>query len=488
MPDSTSKQPGQPEGGGSKEPAQSSRRGARSSGSGAAGAAASSIDLAELTRLLGQLTSAGGLPISLSEAPPVPVDTTTRLNQRAPVTVMFPPCVEVLLSLIQTTGGAQQSKDDITLYFDEYFKFGAHQVLPDPGRLEGQLDSGLLDCLDGSDIDIVRSGGGEGPIWPPTCCSCPACVTLDGNRNFNPVINVTPSIRRLFIADSVWLFFFERMGIFRILGVVLDDYARRGRLAISNGSLDAGVRDDLVALLLEVMVRETKTGMSSTVRDRNSSYLRSLGWATDEGRRLKQETQPNTAFSTLFHKFIYHALEFYKDRRLAVAIRGTTTLATPPSAATLITISDTIDVLKKRFEVFDYGRNYYNTLNGIVWSIAGMSLIRELRTTLGIPPTFDRPHEYIPAAYDLLIAGRAITGTESNRYTLHRECARDARDILLDIEVLNDQAAGFADPGGELDRWLDQIEGRIEGYRTAYRAVTKVDLGESATAPIEQQV
>lgn len=225
--------------------------------------------------------------------------------------------------------------------------------------------------------------------------------------------------------------------------------------------------------------------MSSTVRDRACVYQTVLGWTSAPARKLGLDTNVNTGFNTLFHKMIFHSLEFYKDKRLAVAIRGTAAPVAPPSVATLITIRDTIDVLKKRFEAFHYGRNYYNTLSGIVWAIAGMSVIRELRTTLGIPPAYDTPDEYIPAAYDILVLKRPVTSGETNRYLVHKECADKGRDILLDLEVIDHTQA---DPDGELEKWLTQIEAKIEGYRTAYRTLTGVDLGTTATPVIEQQV
>jgi hypothetical protein len=275
------------------------------------------------------------------------------------------------------------------------------------------------------------------------------------------------------------------MGVFQILGTILDSFACNGRLPISNGSInETGLRDDIAAIVLEVMVRQTKTGMSSTVRDRGCAYRTCLGWTSDQGRKLGLNTEINTGFSNLFHKFIFNALEFYKDKRLAVAIRGTAATVAPPSVATLITISDTVDVLKKRFEPFAYGRNYYNTLSGILWVIAGMSIIRELTTTLGIAPAYGSPHEYIPAAYDLLVMKRQATYGEMNRYDLHRQCAQNGRNILLDLEVINHL---LKEPGQELENWLTQVEGKIEGYRTAYRTLTGVDLGASTTPAIEQQ-
>jgi hypothetical protein len=193
----------------------------------------------------------------------------------------------------------------------------------------------------------------------------------------------------------------------------------------------------------------------------------------------------NTGFNNLFHKFIYHALEFYRERRLAIAIQGAAAPAAAPSVATLITISDTLDVLRKRFETFDYGRNYYNTLAGIVWAIAGMSVVRALVQTLGIPPAYNNAHEFIPAAYDLLVLKRPVTQGDMNRYDLHRLCAENGRDLLLDVEVVNFRNRT---PRGDLENWLVQVESKVEAYRTAYRTLTGVDLGAGATPTIDQAV
>jgi hypothetical protein len=276
----------------------------------------------------------------------------------------------------------------------------------------------------------------------------------------------------------------EQLGIFQVLGAILDAFAYTGRLPISNGAIEElDIRDDLTALVLEVMVRQTKSGLSSTVRDRAAAYRTSLGWNSTVGKKLNLDTQVNTSFNTLFHKFIYHALEFYKDKRLAVAIQSTSA-SHRASAATLITISDTIEILKNRFEVFEYGRNYYNALSGIVWAIAAMSVIRELRTTLGIPSAFGSAHEFIPAAYDLLVLKRPVTHGDVNRYLTHREAARSGRDILLDMEVINHKDRAEK---GELDAWLTHIESKVEAYRTAYRSMTNVDIGTSPSPVIEQQ-
>ena len=450
-----------------------------------AGAASSSVDVAELIKALSR---AGGVPISLRLTPQNRINTFDLLKVKEAVTVAFPPCSEEMLALIRTTGFLHEKKDDIVRYFDEYFRFGPKHVII-RGDLFQELDPVLLKCGERT-ISLVN-GTHEHTEWLGDCCLCSPCLTLDGNRNpFTPPAPNQPrpstlGIRRLFAGDVSWLFFVERMGIFQILGTILDAYACNGRLPISNGSLETGIRDDITALVLEVMTRQTKMGMSSTVRDRACTYQTTLGWTSTPARKLGLDTNINTGFNTLFHKLIFHSLEFYRDKRLAVAIQSTAVPNARPSVATLITISDTIDVLKRRFEAFSYGRNYYNTLSGIVWAIAAMSVIRELRTTLGIPPAFDTPDEYIPAAYDLLVLKRPVTSGETNRYLVHKECADKGRDVLLDLEVINHKDTG---DGGDLENWLAQIEAKIEGYRTAYRTLTGVDLGASPNPVIEQQV
>ncbi|NOT46926.1 MAG: hypothetical protein HOP17_04150 [Acidobacteria bacterium] len=436
----------------------------------------------DIKSLIKILEEARGIPISLRLTEPDRIETGKRLTNRfGRVTVAFPPCSGEMLALIKINGNT--NKDDIDRYFEEYFNFGLkHKIISSTALSE--LDPDLLECSDDgtsifSEVDPALTE------WISDCCLCSPCLTLDGIRNADPSPTPLPSIKRLFPGDVVWLSFMERMGISQILGAILDAYACNGRLPISNGSLEPGIKDDIVALVLEVMTRQVKTGISSTVRDRACLYRTALGWTSEAGRKLNLDTSVNTGFNTLFHKLIYHSLEFYKDKRLAVAIRGTAAPVAPPSVATLITIRDTIDVLKKRFEAFHYGRNFYNTLSGIVWTIAGMSVIRSLATTIGIPPAFNAPDEFIPAAYDILVLKRPVNTGETNRYLVHKECADKGRDVLLDLEVIDHQDT--TPVTGELEVWLTQIEAKIEGYRTAYRTLTGVDLGVSPTPVIEQQ-
>jgi len=413
-----------------------------------------------------------------------------KLTALKPLSVAFPECSDVMLSLINPTIAKEEAEknntsiDDITKFFNDYFTFGRHCVIKDEVPLGELIDKDLLGCTGSAKCREENPPGNVlrntfSARFPPVWCLPPTCVEIDGARHLYPVnfISGSSNIKRLFVGDLVWLFYFDRMGIFKILGAILDDYAIKGNMPISNS-------DDLMAIVLEAMTRKTKMGISSTVRDRNITYRRALGWIQEEGRKLNLETTVNTAFTNLFHKFIQTSLEYYKDKRLATAIQASTNV-NRVSVATLTSIKDTIDLLIRAFDPFKYGRLYSNTLSGIVWVIAGMAVIRELRTTLGIPSEYKDPDEFIPAAYDLLIAKRAITPSETNRYDVHRDCAENARDILLDLEVLAYEDIG---PDSDLELWLDLIEGKIEGYRTAYRSLTGVDLGEPGTPRIEQQV
>jgi hypothetical protein len=272
------------------------------------------------------------------------------------------------------------------------------------------------------------------------------------------------------------------MGIFKILGAILDDFASKGKfpIDISNPS------NELTSIILEAMVRQTKTGLSSTVRDREGTYRRTIGWTSETGRKLGLDSQINTAFNSLFHKFIENALMYYSDRRLATAIQGTAANA-KPSAQTLVSIGNTMVLLQRAFESFHYGRNYSNTLSGIVWCIAAIDLVKNLRDSLGIPAAYEQPYEFIPAAYDILIAKRPVTLSEENPYELHKICAENGRDLLLDVDVFTETEMRDASETGPLATWLNLVEDRIEGYRTAYRSLTGVDLGGQGVPRIDQQ-
>jgi hypothetical protein len=410
-----------------------------------------------------------------------------RLLKKEPVTVAFPPCTDVLLSLIHPN----ETNDEINTFFNEYFTFCDHTILRDTS----QIDQTLLACnnkwvagieasrcVPEDDLRIAANTSLFG--WPPPWCLPRSCTTLLGSRHLykDAVPTPTGKLRRLFVGDLAWLYYFERLGVFQIIGRILDEYAYAGKIPISNGVVTPGPRDDMVALVLEAMVRQTEAGTSSKVRDRESTFLRCTGYTTEAGKKLELKSQVNGGFTNLFNRFVYNALVYYKDRHLAVLIRDTANAARP-TAATVVVIGDIIDLLRKSFDAFDYGRNYYNTLNGIVWAIASMSVIRDLRATLGIPPEYENPYEYIPAAYDLLVLNRPVTPSETNRYQVHKDIATAVRDILLDIEVVNPEETRV---GGELNLWLDAIEDKVEAYRAAYRTLTGIDLAEAKQPAMEQ--
>lgn len=372
----------------------------------------------------------------------------------------FPPCADVMLSR------QRDPKDDIDKFFDEYFKVGSRS-------LADSFKKGIHKAEEFTACLATRGKVG----FPPEACLPSSCIHLEGTRG-----TVGATFPCIFIGDVVWLFFFERMGIFKMLGAVLDDFVTRGKYPFPN--------NDLNALIMEAMVRQTKSGLSSTVRDRDASYRRTLGWTSEVGRKLASPARLNTGFNQHFHKFLNLALTWYNDRRLAQAIQSANNIR--KSVATLTAISETLKDLKATFDEFKHGRNYSHTLSGIVWAVSGLTLIRDLRSPLAIPPgtTNQDPSQYIPAAYDLLIKNVPAGATDPSHYTQHLACAANGRDILIDLEVLkfeNTDDGPNDDDRGDLTVWLDVVEAKIERYRTAYQGLTGVDLGAPGNPTIEQQ-
>ncbi|AIZ44572.1 hypothetical protein QR90_04910 [Deinococcus radiopugnans] len=377
-----------------------------------------------------------------------------KLNALSATRIAFPPCADVLLSSIVLS-----KPDEITALFNQYFVFELDEILLSADAKAG-LDAGLLGVLKGA--------------WPPGGCLPSPALTLKGNRHlYLSPIEGANVLKRVMTGDLIWLFYMERMGLFSILGAILDDYATRGKYPIPSDSIDS--------LILEAMVRQVKSGVSSSVRDRDSSYRRCLGWTSEPGRKLGSPATVNADFNTHFHKVIRLALEYYKDVRLADTIRGDQA-NNRVSMATLTSIKDTLVLLRQSLDPFTYGRNDANTLSGIVWVIAALGMLRNLVPHLGIPTNFKDPDKFVPAAYELLVLGRSPTAAESQRFTAHLDAARYGRRILLDLEVI--------DPGNlaELETWLAVAEDSLEGYRTAYRSLTGIDLGVGSLTNIEQQV
>jgi hypothetical protein len=61
------------------------------------------------------------------------------------------------------------------------------------------------------------------------------------------------------------------------------------------------------------------------------------------------------------------------------------------------------------------------------------------------------------------------------------DCATSGRDILLGMEVIK---TGKTD---ELTGWINEIESKVESYRSSYRAMTGVDLGMKTPPPTIEQ-
>jgi hypothetical protein len=365
--------------------------------------------------------------------------------------IPFVPCADLLL--------AQVTDDpEIKAFYDQYFDHFAHRIF----KTE---EIRKFDCTEIDDDKTISNG--------ILSCMPPGCTTLYGIRGSAGYITSPASkIRRLFIGDLLWVYWIDRMGIFEMFAKLVNDYAIGGKYPIDN--------NNMTPVTLEVMLRQLQMGLASLVRDRVSTYRRCLGWTTPSGRKLDINTEVNTAFTGQFHQFIKTALEYYKDLRLAEAIRQTT--GGGASAATRVAASEALQLLKESFRVFGYGRNNYNTLNAIVYAIATLDLVRTSRDDIGIPSTYTKVSQYVSSAYTKLVEGKSASEYKPNRYLLHMDCAEKGRDLLLDIEALN------TDDVDAVGTWLENkiVEEKVETYRKAYRDITKVDLAESIEN-IEQQ-
>lgn len=369
---------------------------------------------------------------------------------------LFDPSVEVLLSPFYKTVrpllNATSEGDPFVKKFCEYFTAGptAFRLRTEAGSVTGTPDPGNLP------LAVVSDCGAPLDTW-----SIPRpCLQLRGKRGTYDI-----ELRQLFVGDLIWLYFHERMGVHRMVGALLDDFVTKGRFPLRPAGIEG--------LVLEAMVREVKAGLSSTVRERATTYQRVLAWQLEDSSIGAIDAPKNTAFDALFHRLLHLALGFFNEKRLAVAIQASST-AGAASRATLTSIRDTIGQLRKAFDPFKYGRNHTHTLSGIVWTIAGLELLLRLRAQLGIPEPYQSADELIPAAHDLLLGpGRPIQG---NRYTAHRDCAEAGRAILLDVQAL-DFESGSTLTDADLEEWLTRVETTFERYRSAYRILTGIDVG-----------
>jgi hypothetical protein len=377
--------------------------------------------------------------------------------------------------------------------FRDYFTFADHRVFPskfwktENGEIvvEHALNPDLADCA----FKDQLAGRPPPEKDPFGCCLDCSCATLRGDRHLSvelvesnktlpldfPAIPLLgerpPFLTRLFTGDALWLYYMERMGLFQILGGLMDDYATGGALPIANNSL--------AAFVLETMVRHLKTGSSSMQRERVTAYRRSLGWTTEAGRVLAVTSSTNTAFSQQFHRLIQSVLGYYDAKRIAVAInragQGGASVATETS------ITETVNLLRQSFRAMEYGRVHQDTLGGIVWAVGTLGLIYEMRDDIGIPKDYMQPEQLIPAAYDMLVLKRATVATDTNRYLTHATAATAGRRIVLDVQGI--AAGGSSASPADVRTWLEmeETERAFEDYRTAHRNLTGVDLGAPST-------
>ena len=275
----------------------------------------------------------------------------------------------------------------------------------------------------------------------------------------------------LTVGAVIWLYYYERMGIFKILGVLMDDYNYKGKYTISGSRADKNGNPNSYSVLMDTICSLYRMGIGSNIRDRITLYQRTLGVTIDNN--LGIESERNAGFMQTFNKLIDYMLEYYKTKQLAQAIQAQTLGSTQPrsSVATQTSIRDTMNLLKQQFEPIEYGRNQINTFLGIATVHATLCLVNMLRKEIGIPDQYESPEEFIPAAYDILVAKRPVTLNEINRFIVHDNCASYGYRLLTDIETADLREFSVIATGSTLDTWLNDIEGVVEGYNNAYKSV-----------------
>lgn len=275
----------------------------------------------------------------------------------------------------------------------------------------------------------------------------------------------------LTVGAVLWTYYYERMGIFKILGALMDDYNYRGKYTIAGNRMDNKPTPLPIAYstLMDMICTLYRTGMSSNQRDRICTYQRVLGVSIDNN--LGIESEKNAGFMQTFSKLVDYMLEYYKAKQLATAINSGNQPRS--SVATQTSIKDTINLLQQQFEPMQYGRNQINTFLAISTIHATICLVNMLRKEIGIPDQYEKPEEFIPAAYDILVAkpARPLTLNETNRFIVFDNCASYGYRLLTDIETLRIEEFSIGSVGSTLNTWLDDVEANVEGYRNAYASV-----------------
>lgn len=270
------------------------------------------------------------------------------------------------------------------------------------------------------------------------------------------------------VGSVLWLYYYERMGIFKILGVLMDDYNYKGKYTISGSRKDESGNAIVYSTLMDMICTLHRLGISSNLRDRICTYQRTLGVSINNS--LGIESERNQGFMQNFNKLLDNMLEYYKAKQLAVAIN--TGRQPRSSVATQTSILDSVRLLQQQFESFQYGRNTTNTFLGIATVQATLCLLNMLRTEIGVPAQYEKPEEFVPAAYRILVEKQPLTTlNDANRFIIYDNCASYGLRLLNDLETADINQLTTIGTGATLDLWLDDVEGWVEGYRNAYAAV-----------------
>jgi hypothetical protein len=420
-----------------------------------------------------------------------------RLTQNGPgAGVPLRPDLDALLAGVAPA--AAPPADEVTDIFDDYFARDAagrrvldgerHALLyalaVPPQFVRRSRDpnpAALANARPLPPLPVARPGPAAAPRPRRAPAPAPAPV---------PPWGPLPYLRRMTIADLAWLYFFDRFGLFEMIGAVADDYDSGGRFPIVRGSLHATV--------LQQMIAAVRMGMSPKGDARRAAYERCLGWClpstiqpatpTSTGAApqppAKQQQDgsagPNAMFRTNFEDLLRAMLGYYRDRNFAQVMQGKNAGTAP--AAMLATIGSLGRTVKSALDPFKYGAAYDTTVDGIVWAVASLSVLRDVRGELGIPMTRALPEHYLTAAYDLLVLKRLTPGPMSDRFSLHLDCANHARAILLTLETLDAMATG---DGGEVETWIELMQPIVEGFANAYLRVAKVDLRPPVQAVLD---
>lgn len=266
---------------------------------------------------------------------------------------------------------------------------------------------------------------------------------------------------RMNMGAVIWLYYYEKMGIFKILGALLDDYNYKGKYTMKN--------NESYSVLMEHISVMYRMGVASNMRDRVCLYEKSLGLSLENN--FGMNVTRNESFMKTFDDILKQALEHYAYRRLDNAI-GAGSGAVRSSVATLTTIKDSLENLKMQFQSYYYGRNTLNTFLGIATVYATICLVRLLKSEIGISNQYTQPQDFIPAAYDILVLGKPAANTDSNRFITYDNCATYGYRLLTDFEYIDSK--NFSPTGNTDDAmnlWLNDIEPLVEGYKSALKSV-----------------